>query len=240
MPLSTRADVLALAVSRLHRSVSIDALRRSFLEIAPAFVDADVFGLYLLDARQRPVAIYAKHAARAFLSAYEPLRSCDPCFRTVAGRQRFAHTHAVIAEPEWIRHPLCRLMSQWGLRYSIEAPLTVDGDLRGTINFARRDRGYFDAQSLARAQFLCAETAFVFERLTRERHRDSAAGGVAEPQPALSRRTHAAAALAASGLSNRSIATRLGVSENTIRDHLRRAYVALGVHNRAQLARRLR
>ena len=44
------------------------------------------------------------------------------------------------------------------------------------------------------------------------------------------------ARLAAEGFSVANIAARLGISESTIRTHLRRAYVKLGVHSRAELA----
>lgn len=45
--------------------------------------------------------------------------------------------------------------------------------------------------------------------------------------------------LAAEGYTVLNISARLGVTESTVRTHLRRAYVKLGVHGRAELARRL-
>ena len=44
------------------------------------------------------------------------------------------------------------------------------------------------------------------------------------------------AQLAADGYAVLNIATRLGISENTVRTHLQRVYVKLGVHGRAELA----
>jgi DNA-binding CsgD family transcriptional regulator len=43
----------------------------------------------------------------------------------------------------------------------------------------------------------------------------------------------------ASGLSHREVAQTLGVSENTVRTHLKQAYSKLGVHDKAQLANRI-
>lgn len=45
--------------------------------------------------------------------------------------------------------------------------------------------------------------------------------------------------LAVTGLSNRAIASRLEISENTVRHHLKRIYQAFCVHNRAQLVQRV-
>ncbi len=233
-------ETLALAVSRIHRCPTLAALRQTFLDVAPALVDADAYGLYLLDPRRQAEAVYALRADRGFLDAYEELRASDPCFRAVVDRRRFTHTREVIDEGEWVRHPLCRLMSRWGLRYSIEAPLIADGRLVGTLNIARRGREYFDAASLARARFLCDELGFVFDRLARDSRAGTAASRRERAPSTLSPRTRAVAVHAAEGLPNRAIAARLGISENTVRDHLRRAYTALDVHNRVQLSQRLR
>lgn len=43
----------------------------------------------------------------------------------------------------------------------------------------------------------------------------------------------------ASGLSHKEVAQTLGVSENTVRTHLKQAYSKLGVHDKAQLANRI-
>jgi DNA-binding NarL/FixJ family response regulator len=44
------------------------------------------------------------------------------------------------------------------------------------------------------------------------------------------------ARLAAEGFTILNIASRLGIREATVRTHLRRVYVKLGVHGRAELA----
>ncbi|MFY1634925.1 LuxR C-terminal-related transcriptional regulator [Solwaraspora sp. WMMB335] len=61
----------------------------------------------------------------------------------------------------------------------------------------------------------------------------------ASPAPALTRREHEIAALAAVGQSNREIADRLTVSIRTVENHLQRAYSKLGVARRTELAERL-
>lgn len=58
----------------------------------------------------------------------------------------------------------------------------------------------------------------------------------ARPVPGLGAVESKVARLAAEGFTILNIATRLGVSESTARTHLRRVYVKLGVHGRAELA----
>lgn len=55
------------------------------------------------------------------------------------------------------------------------------------------------------------------------------------PLAALTPREREVAELAATGMSSRAIALRLGVSERTVENHLQRAYDKLGLHRRAQL-----
>jgi RNA polymerase sigma factor (sigma-70 family) len=57
--------------------------------------------------------------------------------------------------------------------------------------------------------------------------------------PSLSDREYEVALLAASCLSNRSIAERLGTSVRTVSNQLQRAYEKLGVHSRDDLGQLL-
>jgi DNA-binding CsgD family transcriptional regulator len=162
----------------------------------------------------------------------------DPLFCELLHKPRFLHTRELIDEQEWIKHPLCHLMSRWRLRYSIAAPLIAAGRLAGTINFARCGRGYYDRASLDRARFLCGEVAFAFERVTHLRRLENdAIANHSITCAHLPERTRQVLELAASGAGNRAISERLCISENTVRDHIKRGYALLSVSNRAQLAR---
>jgi AraC-like DNA-binding protein len=165
--MTSDGGLLALGISRIHRSDSLEALMETFLSVAPTLVEADAFGLYLLDGRLQARAVYALRADRGFLTGYERLRMSDPCFLHLLRHRSFIHTRELLAQREWVRHPLRHFMSRWGLRYSIEAPLMIGRRLAGTLNIARRDRDYFGDASLSHARFLCDETAYAFERLAR-------------------------------------------------------------------------
>ena len=166
---SSQGGEMALAVSRIHRSTSVEALTEAFLAAAPALVDADAFGLYLLDGQLHAKSIYAVRADRCFLTEYERLRMADPCFLHLLRHQSFTHTRDLLPARDWNVHPLHQLMSRWGLHYSIQAPLVMADHLVGTVNIARRDRGYFDDTSLGHARFLCEEMACAFERIAQLR-----------------------------------------------------------------------
>jgi two-component system nitrate/nitrite response regulator NarP len=51
----------------------------------------------------------------------------------------------------------------------------------------------------------------------------------------LTPREHEAAALATSGLSNKQIAHMLGLTEGSVKQHLHRVFIKLGIENRVHL-----
>lgn len=57
----------------------------------------------------------------------------------------------------------------------------------------------------------------------------------AEARLRLSARQREIARLVASGLQDKQIASALGISEETVGHHLRRAYAKVGVHSRVEL-----
>jgi AraC-like DNA-binding protein len=196
--------LLALGISRIHRSDSLEALMQAFLSVTPTLVDADAFGLYLLDSRLQARAIYAVRVDPGFLTEYEELRMADPCFLHLLRHHRFNHTREVLGVHDW-PDPLHRLMSRWGLRHSIEAPLLAGGRLAGTLNIARCDRGYFESISLERARFLCDEMACAFERLARlnQLEQDLARAGAGDDSCRPQRKRVAAGTIEANTASHR-------------------------------------
>lgn len=233
---------LALAVSRIYRCHSVRDLQQAFLRVAPAFVDADAFGMYLFDEQLQAWTVVSHQAPQDFLDQYEALRERDPLFQQVLRDKRITHSLQMFGEREWRSQPLRRFLSHWRLEYSMQAPLIVDGRIHGTLNFARRPRNYFSHACLETARFLTCEinaalTGIIeVQNLRTELARLRAAG---TGPPRFAGRAQQTLALAVAGHSNRVIAGRLGISENTVRYHLKAIYRALGVSNRAQLVRRV-
>jgi predicted ATPase/DNA-binding CsgD family transcriptional regulator len=97
----------------------------------------------------------------------------------------------------------------------------ADGEARGTAT----------VQARAEGERLTLAEALAYARRSRGR-RDRALAGWASLTPAETD----AARLAASGLSNPQIASRLFMSRSTVKTHLSRAYAKLGVANRTELA----
>lgn len=232
---------LALAVSAIHRSRSMEDLQRACAAVCCKLAQADAVGIYLLNDQYQPTAIYSHGVVRGFLPEYEKLRPQDPLFRHLVATGRFTHSMELFDREGWFDQPLHAFLSRWGLHYSIEAPLTVNGVVRGTLNLARCGTEYFSSQSLEVSRFLSSEVNASFQRIC-EFNTLRAELDAALPlldMPAMNSRAREVMQAAVAGLSNREIAGRLGISENTVRTHLKLVYRRLGVHTRAQLARRV-
>lgn len=237
-----RQGSLALATSMIHRSRSVEDLRRAFFLFAPRFVHGHAYGMYLFDEKLNTESIFYYRANQKFLNEYEKIRNSDPLFKWLLQEKKFTHSLEIFDMEEWLDQPLHHFLSQWGLDYSIEAPLIVDGQVKGTLNIARTGSKYFDPESLTSAGFLCGEIDAAFKRIHElESLKSQLARNRAEPEITvyLSVREQEVLQLAITGLGNRAIASRLEISENTVRHHLKRIYLAYCVHNRAQLVQRV-
>ncbi len=232
---SALREPLLLTLSRIHRSRSMDQLREVFLSDIPRLVPADAYGLYLFDQQRKPRSVFAYRAKPGFLQEYERYRDHDPLLRELLAHKCFTHSLGLYDEPKWRQQPLYDLLARWGLAFTIEAPLRHDGEIIGTLNFAIGQRRYFPADVLALARFLCEEMDACCTRLLEldSLRRQLVAPGLAEGLPVRAREVMR---LAACGLANGAIAERLGISENTVRYHLKRIYRHLGVRNRVELA----
>jgi len=235
---SALREPLVLTLSRIHRSRSVDQLRQVFLNDIPKLVPADAYGMYLFDGESKIRTVFAYRARPRFLSEYEEQRPEDPLLRHVLKRKKFTHSLAMYSESEWAEQPLYKFLSRWGLAFSIEAPLVANGSVVGTINFATADKGYFSTETLSLAKFLCQELDACCGRLLEI---ESLRGQLANETTTdiLPGRTGQVMQLAATGMTNHAIACRLGISENTVRYHIKHIYRRLGIKNRAQLVKRL-
>ncbi len=233
-----RQESLALATSQIHRSRSFDELKTAFLTAASQLIGADAYGMYLFNDKQETQAVVSLQANKRFLAEYEDLRKSDPLFIELLKRKQFTHSLGVFEEHSWFKQPLYHFLNRWGLSYSIEAPLISDGKIMGTLNIASGSESYFAQETLSAARFLCNEINYVYQRLLDEQKLSAAASIISRPSPVdeLPKRARQVLELAVNGYSNRSIAHKMNISENTVRHHVKRLYQQLGVHNRAQLA----
>jgi DNA-binding CsgD family transcriptional regulator len=162
---------LIKAISAIHRSDSLDGFEQAFLSNVSAAIEADAFGIYLLDAKRKVTEkIVSTGAPRVFIEQYESYRSVDPIYEYVVNERCVADGASLLGSRDWRSHPLREWMRHWGLQHSLQGPLIINGEVAGTVNFARGAAcGPFTARSRWLAQVICDEASAALERLLQRR-----------------------------------------------------------------------
>lgn len=158
---------LIKAISAIHRSDSLDDFQSAFLDHVSGTIEAEAFGLYLLNPRLRiPRKFFGSGAPRAFLDEYESYRALDPIYDFVVRERSVADGANLLGTRDWRFHPLRLWMRNWGWLHSLQGAVLIKGEVAGTVNFARgAARGAFTARSRRLAQVICEEAGTALEKL---------------------------------------------------------------------------
>jgi DNA-binding CsgD family transcriptional regulator len=224
----SNAGDFARLVDQLSNS-ELDRIPTLILDELPRSVGADIVGFYLLSSPPEPREVYVRGAAEKALAEYEHLgRSADPVLRRALLTGRPTHQHDLLSPDEWHAHDLYRLVArQLPCEHYLLAPITAHGRIVATINLARRACGKpFDATDLVSLGVISGCLSAVYSH-----HRNEVA-----PGPPLTKRQREVAALVSRGFTNAQIGTCLGVSDNGIKQALKRIFERLDIGSRAELA----
>lgn len=158
---------LIKAIREIHRSDSLDGLKAAFVEHVPTALEAEAFGLYLLDPRLGAPGRFVGNAPEGFLREYETdLRSRDPILQFVTRERDVIDGATLLGGRAWRGHPLRAWLHHWGLQHSLQGPLVLCGRIAGTVNFARGNScGAFTARSRWLARVICDEVGAALGRL---------------------------------------------------------------------------
>jgi DNA-binding CsgD family transcriptional regulator len=215
------------------------------LDTAGAFIPASIALLYDVDEHQSANAVMALRAPNCGAPATDDLarritqlEPIDPfSVRRAHAAQSSTLSVADVGGDEELRRSMYgRHLRKLGLAAPLHAYLWCDGRIVSALALFREAcQPAFrraDALLLAELEPLLAD-AIVFGRC---------AGGQVPvlPEERLTLREREVAWLVLAGVSNASVAERLGMTEATVKTHLTRIYAKLGIRSRTELATRFR
>jgi DNA-binding CsgD family transcriptional regulator len=180
------------------------------------------WGIYLLD-DQSTTAMEVQDIPAVCLES-------NPIGRYVVERHAPAHEQLILSPGDW-KH----ICSRHDHEHVMTGPIVCDGRLVGTLNFARGEgKPPFNANDLADLSALCLHLSAKLATLR------------AKPQvlkspvaSSLTPRELQIAELVAQGLTNAEIAARLWITQNSVKQALKRMFRKLGVSARAEMVARL-
>lgn len=237
-------------------------LRLRIMDAVGEHFRAQYWGLCLLNEQSRfaEVDIQGGPDVDAFVERYEKIgRTVDPVLRYVVEHHAPAHEELVLSPEGWKQCELYRdCYAYYDHEHVMMGPVVSGGRLMGGVYFARAaDAPAFDFQDLAALSGLCLHLSARLATLRSQ----SVAEGKLQSLPVgeaclhsenlqlrkpnatiasrLTERELQIAELVAQGLTNAEIGTKLWITQNTVKQALKRMFRKLDVSARAELVAQL-
>ncbi len=214
------------------------SLRSRFMDGVSKYFGVQRWGIYLLDRQNGLASVDAEGVSDAFVERYQAIgKSVDPVLRYVVQHHAPAHEELVLPQGAWKQSELYqRCCSEYDHEHIMTGPIVGQGQLIGTVNFARvGDTLAFKEVDLARLGAVCTH---VSARLAELRQPPLMA---ANPLlSCLTLRERQIANLVAKGLTNAEIGAELWITQNSVKQALKRMFRKLEVSARTEMVAKLR
>ncbi|MCP6758262.1 MAG: LuxR C-terminal-related transcriptional regulator [Fischerella sp. CENA71] len=209
-------------------------LRLDYMDAAGELFVCQHWSIYLHDTTGQRASIDIKGLPDSFIDYYESVGAAiDPVMDYVMEHHVPAHEQVIFTETTWKQSQLYQ--SGCGKIYNHEhimtGPIVGQGKLIGTVHFARTNKtSAFNSRDLMRLSALCAHISAKLAFLRAKQELNQVA--------CLTQRELQIASLVAKGLTNAEIAAELWISQNTVKQTLKRVFRKLNVSARAEMVAR--
>jgi DNA-binding CsgD family transcriptional regulator len=200
-------------------------------------------GLYLLEGSE-PELAYSRHVADGFLDNYKAgFWKTDPVLDTIMTRGRAADGASVIGAHRWPRSESSQMLRHWGFSHNMGGPLWCDNRIVGVLFTATRDADSpYTPRLRERMDILCrAGSLALANMMNAGQGAARIVLGVMSPQGAaglaakLPPRSADVAQRVCRGQTNKEIARDMGISDQTVKEHVANLCKRFGAHNRTEL-----
>lgn len=214
------------------------ALRFRFMDGINQHFGVQRWGIYLMDDQNRLSGFDVVGVSDAFVERYEKIgRAVDPVLQYVINNHAPAHEELVLPVGGWKQSDLYqKCCSEYDHEHIMTGPIVGRGQLIGTIHFARvGDTPAFSSNDLASLGAVCTHLS---ARLAELRMQSSVSPGLIFNQ--LTQREIQIANLVAKGLTNAEIGAELWITQNSVKQALKRMFRKLEVSARTEMVAKLK
>lgn len=208
-------------------------LRSRFMDHISDHFQVERWGIYLFDQQAMFASSDVHGVSDAFVERYEQVgRAVDPVLQYVLEYHAPAHEELVLPQGGWKQSSLYRLCcSEYDHEHIMTGPIIGGGQLTGTVHFARgQGTTAFNTLDIAKLSAVC-------------NHISTQLASLRSPTSLylhhLTVREQQIANLVAQGLTNAQIGVELWITQNTVKQTLKRIFRKLGVSARAELAAKI-
>lgn len=178
-PLDHFSNAIFDFVGRVARATTIQEMQARYLDGISAFVEAPAAGLYVLNPFTHGTeSVAARGVSDFFLSRYEEFgRREDPVLQSALAHRRPVHNREIMSLEDWTALPIYgEVFHLHRMGNLLQAPLVVDDQVHGTLNFGRTTRARpftaldrANAEAIARLLGLALTSVRARNLLERER-----------------------------------------------------------------------
>jgi DNA-binding CsgD family transcriptional regulator len=224
-------SLLRRLAGRVATTRSEQQLAALVMDGCPDLLEADSVGITLFGETVSSLTIEATRGSEPFIDQYlRHLWSVDPLLEYLHAEHRTVRDLDVRPREHWLANPLYTdIAAPLGMVRCMQGPIVADGRVTGVIYVARRHDNPFSVDAVLNLSSVSAHISVQLARLR------SMALALAHLRSVLTEREVEVSLLVAKGLTNEQIGHVLGVSANTIKGTLARAFRKLGIESRAEL-----
>jgi len=224
-------SLLRRLAGRVAATTSEHQLAGLVMDDGPDLFEADSVGFSLLDQTASASTIEATRGSEAFLDQYQRhLCAVDPLLQRLQEQHRAVRDLDVWSREHWLASwHYTDIAAPLGMVRCMQGPILADGRVIGVIYAARRRDDQFSVESVLDLSSVSAHISVQLARLR------SMSRALDRLRSVLTQREVEVSLLVAKGLTNEQIGHVLGVTLNTIKGTLGRAFRKLGIESRAEL-----
>lgn len=245
-------EVLAQCVLSIAECRSLHALGRAYGRAVGVLTGSSAIGFYLLKG-ERPDLVYCRQVPAGFIHEHGTgLGLSDPLLDSICTGRHTVDGASLLGPYHWQRSTVYELLTKWGFSYNMCGPLCLENRVVGVVYTATRDAAmpYTDV-ARERMELLCRAGSMAMANMAREGRLDGPSAGEGASSPAwapvsaedfrdwLPPRAAEVAVRVCGGQSNKLIAREIGISDQTVKDHVGHLCRRFGAHNRTDLVARL-
>ncbi|WP_013320449.1 LuxR C-terminal-related transcriptional regulator [Gloeothece verrucosa] len=232
-----QTNVLHSLIASLATASNQQQMRSHFMDTAGELFIAQRWGIYLLDNLSQVAQVDVKGLPDSFVDRYEKIgRQVDPVLKYVIERHAPAHEQLLLTQEQWKQSLLYQnCCSSFDHEHIMTGPIVGQGQLIGTVHFARiRETSAFNIDDLMFLSAICTHFSANLARIN-------------SPDPQLTSdwakkltsRELQIISLVAQGLTNTEIGQELWITQNSVKQALKRIFRKLDVRSRAQMVAKL-
>ncbi|MDZ8188013.1 MAG: helix-turn-helix transcriptional regulator [Nostoc sp. ChiSLP02] len=213
-------------------------LRSHFMEEAGRLFHANSWGIAFFDNNHQLTALDLKGLPERFIDQYSEIGwQADPMMSCMVEQHIPVHNLLVNSVASWKQTKVYQhLWSRYDFEHGMIAPLLGQGEIIGKIHFLRtKGMPGFAEEDLRSITALNTHLCVCLATLRSQSSQTSAS-----VRTCLTKRELQIADLVARGLNNNEIALKLGISNNGVKQALKRMFLKLNVSARSQMVAMLR